>query len=413
MTNGNQRRQEPEPPQGLALFDMKEIVVGRKLGTGGFCNVYEARSFHPSVEIDLELSEPQREARHTLAHNAKHKRHKAPGYAVKFLQPELASNPKRFRIAARDIETEATLLSAINHPNIITIHGCAIASGSKEQNVAHDRSFLILDKLEGGTLNEKLDQWKAQMKRLNYPLFALLDANGHKRKHCLVERLQVAIEVATALEYLHENRIVYRDLKSGNIGFDSSGKTVLFDFGLARVLPDKATEFNDTYKMSGKVGTFRYMAPEVATAKPYNESADVYSFSHILYQILALEKPYQSYSKHVHRVKVARGGERPPIDSSWPRAIQNLLIRSWSANIKERPTISEVVAILKDTVIELTGEKQQVCDTTTVCSNESLGHTVKSGITVKSVPSSPPSGGMPTVISFTDLQSQAIAQSTI
>lgn len=412
MTNGNQRRQEPEPPQGLALFDMNEIAVGRRLGSGGFCNVYDVRSFHPSVETDSELSEHQREARHTLARNAKRKKHKGQGYAVKFLQPELASNPKRFRIAARDIETEAALLSVINHPNIITIRGCAMASGSRDQNVDHDRSFLILDKLEGGTLNDKLEHWRGQMKRLNNPLFALLDTNGHKRKHCLVERLQVAIEIAAALEYLHEKRIVYRDLKSGNIGFDSSGKAVLFDFGLARVLPETSAEFNDTYKMSGKVGTFRYMAPEVATAKPYNESADVYSFSHILYQILALEKPYPDYSKHIHRMKVARGGERPDIDSRWPKTIQDLLSRSWSVNITDRPTMSKVVAILKDTVMELTGEKKLVCDTTTVCSNESLGHTVKSGITLKSVPSSPSSSGMPSVISFTDLQSQAIAQSS-
>lgn len=407
MTNGKQHRQEPEPPKGLALFDMNEVVVGKKLGTGGFCDVYEAKSFHPQHDTDLELSEPQREARHALAHNAKHKRHKAPGgYAVKFLQPELASNPKRFRIAARDIETEAQLLSAIAHPNIITIRGCGIATGSKEQNVAHDRCFLIVDKLEGGTLNDRMEHWKAQMKRLSNPLFAgFLDANGHKRRNLLVERLQVAVEIASALEYLHERRIIYRDLKSGNIGFNSCGETILFDFGLARLLPENSTEFNDTFKMSGKVGTYRYMAPEVATAKPYNESADVYSFSHILYQILALRKPYEPYSKHEHRVKVARGGERPPIDSRWPRGIQRLLERAWSVNIAERPTITEVVAILKEVIFELTGEKQVYDTSSTVCSNESLEQTVKSGITVKPVPHSP---GMPTVISFTDLQAQDV-----
>ena len=399
------QRQERAPCNDLALFDMKEVVVGRKLGSGGFCNVFEVRSFHPDAATDLELCEPQREARHTLARNAKSRRHKEYSYAVKFLQPELTCNPKRLHIAARDIETEAQVLSQVYHPNIIKIRGCAIATGSPQENVAHDRYFLILDRLQEN-LNDRLDKWHLQARRLNNPILSgLLDKKGLKRKHLLVERLQVAVEIASALEYLHENRIIYRDLKPGNVGFSKTGEVKLFDFGLARLLPEESDELNDTYRMSGKVGTYRFMSPEVSTARPYNEKADVYSFSHILYQMLALEKPYPSYSKHVHRVKVARGGERPPINIQWPRAIQELLKRAWSPKISERPSMTEVIAILKEVISELTGEKL-LCDTTTVCSSESLGQqTVKSVLTEGTAPSSP---SMPKVISFTDLQAQAI-----
>jgi len=399
MTNGIQQ-EEAAPYQGIALFDMKEIVVGKKLGSGGFCNVYEARSFHPCPDTDLELNEPQREARTALASKAKTKRNKEARYAVKFLQPELTSNAKRFRIAARDLEMEAQVLSQVNHPNIIKIRGCAIATGSPQENTEHDRYFIIMDRLDE-TLCDRLDKWKIQAKRLNNPVLAgILDSRGLRRKHLLVERLQIATEIASALEYLHEKRIIYRDLKPGNLGFDSkTGRVQLFDFGLARSLPEESSEFNDTYKMSGRVGTYRFMAPEVATSSPYNEKTDVYSFSHILYQMLALEKPYQGYSKHTHRMKVARGGERPPIDSHWPRAIQEILKRAWSIKISERPCMTEIIAVLKEVISDLTGEPV-VCDITTVCTSESLEQlTAKSISSVSFVPAV-----MPKVISFSNLK---------
>jgi len=145
------------------------------------------------------------------------------------------------------------------------------------------------------------------------------------------------------------------------------------------------------------------MAPEVAMKKPYNESADVYSFSHILYHMLALEKPYKTYSKHTHRVKVVRGGERPTIDSQWPRGIQELLARSWSSNINERPSMTEVIAILKHSVSDLTGKKPLVAsDAMTVFSFESLEQQ-----TGKSGGSSPSFVPMPKVISVKDLKAAA------
>jgi serine/threonine protein kinase len=87
-----------------------------------------------------------------------------------------------------------------------------MASGSPQEHVEHDRCFIILDRLDG-TLLDKLEHWKKQARRLNHPVMTgLLDKHGLKRKQFLLERLKVATEIASALEYLHGNRIVYRDL---------------------------------------------------------------------------------------------------------------------------------------------------------------------------------------------------------
>ena len=198
----------------------------------------------------------------------------------------------------------------------------------------------------------------------------------------------MATEIASAIEYLHGKRMIYRDLKAGNVGITASGHVQLFDFGLCRFLPEESLAFkDDTYKMSGKVGTYRFMAPEIADAKPYNELADTYSYVHLLYQILALQKPYPTLSKEEHRERVIEGGERPPIDSQWPQKIQELLFKGWSAEISDRPSMSEVVAILKDVIADLDQDKSlSIVKSMSDVSVLSTAKTVKSGQTSSLLP---------------------------
>eukprot|EP00568_Trieres_chinensis_P009063 CAMPEP_0183314746 /NCGR_PEP_ID=MMETSP0160_2-20130417/49439_1 /TAXON_ID=2839 ORGANISM="Odontella Sinensis, Strain Grunow 1884" /NCGR_SAMPLE_ID=MMETSP0160_2 /ASSEMBLY_ACC=CAM_ASM_000250 /LENGTH=93 /DNA_ID=CAMNT_0025480145 /DNA_START=1 /DNA_END=279 /DNA_ORIENTATION=- len=89
------------------------------------------------------------------------------------------------------------------------------------------------------------------------------------------------------MEYLHENRIVFRDLKPQNIGFDDKNKVKIFDFGIARKL-DPGDEKHPT----GNTGTLRYMAPEVAKCKNYGLEVDVYSFGMLLWEICKWKKPF-------------------------------------------------------------------------------------------------------------------------
>jgi serine/threonine protein kinase len=151
------------------------------------------------------------------------------------------------------------------------------------------------------------------------------------------------------------HRIVYRDLKPDNIGFDVRGDVKLFDFGLARELPNQMIS-NGMYKMTADTGSPRYMAPEIALEQPYNEKGDVYSFAILLHQICSLEMPFSGYSKNMFAKLVVNEGHRPKCDPNWPQELQSMLQTCWGSNISQRLSMSEVMEILSALIEKETGK---------------------------------------------------------
>merc|ERR1712176_537801 len=119
----------------------------------------------------------------------------------------------------------------------------------------------------------------------------------HHGETKFVLKTNYAFQLARALAYIHEHRIIYRDLKPQNIGL--LGHTVkLFDFGLSRALPEPESvssiaRENECFLMSF-AGTTKYMAPEMFTTRRYNLKADVYSWSLVFYEMLTLVNPDDS-----------------------------------------------------------------------------------------------------------------------
>jgi len=143
-----------------------------------------------------------------------------------------------------------------------------------------------------------------------------------------------------------------------NLGFDVRGDIRLFDFGLAKELQESERVGGVrgiTYKMSGNTGSLRYMAPEVALSKPYNLTADVYSFGTMLWEMLSLSKPYDGFNRNMHAEMVVSQGIRPSIPMSWPSELRDMVERSWSADISQRPSMEQCYNILRRLVIELRG----------------------------------------------------------
>lgn len=179
----------------------------------------------------------------------------------------------------------------------------------------------------------------------------------------LAERLDVAQQLADAIAYLHSQNVLHRDLKPDNIGFDINGDLKVFDFDIARVCPtsqetgsSKRFAEDETFLMTQKVGSPRYMSPECARREPYNLKADVYSYAVLAHQILTLQKPYDDITDDDHDELVFCKGVRPFIPVALPNNTKELLHCAWSHTISDRPnmeTVRQVMALERSEILRL------------------------------------------------------------
>lgn len=280
-------------------------------------------------------------------------------YAIKHLSLNTLSDPRSYKTGAADLAVEAKLLSSLSHPNLIRIRGVASAGLAGFATGRRDSFFLILDRLYD-TLDSLLDEWRDKSLRLNSIMRRkFLDKSGKKRRAFLAQRMRVALDVASAMCYLHSKGVIYRDLKPDNVGLDIRGDVKIFDLGLAKELRPASAYQDGTYNLSGNTGSLRYMSPEVALCKPYNRSADVYSFSLLLHEIMSLKTPYQGMSRRLHADNVVRGSVRPSVDPSWPSRTKCSLQRGWDATWYARPTMRDWYRVLRRDIAVLDKRHEQ------------------------------------------------------
>lgn len=209
--------------------------------------------------------------------------------------------------------------------------------------------FILLDRLYE-TLDRRLNnKWKREVTKAS-GLFWGCCANKDKLKDLWEERLGVALNLATAIQYLHGNGIIYRDLKPDNIGFDLNGVVKLFDFGLAKDLTEETRVEDGLYQLTGNTGSLRYMAPEVSLDLLYDEKVDAYSFGILLWQICDLSIPFPGFTRKKHSDLVIGKGERPRINSSWQPGLALLISNCWAMDGYTRPDFGRIVIALEEEI---------------------------------------------------------------
>ncbi|KAF1867082.1 hypothetical protein Lal_00049510 [Lupinus albus] len=164
---------------------------------------------------------------------------------------------------------------------------------------------------------------------------------NRKRKLAFKVVIQLALDLARGLSYLHSQKIVHRDVKTENMLLDKSRTVKIADFGVARV---EASNPND---MTGETGTLGYMAPEVLNGNPYNRKCDVYSFGICLWETYCCDMPYPDLSFTEISSAVVRQNLRPEIPRCCPSSLANVMKKCWDASPDKRPEMDEVVSMLE------------------------------------------------------------------
>jgi serine/threonine protein kinase len=353
------------PCRPIAMLDRREIQVGILLGEGGFCEVFEVESIRLLPRASSESEESQEHYRQAFANAPVKSNSGTAKYALKQISTKVPAVPGGSQLlnAAMDLFSEANYLCRVDHPNILKVHATAIHSVAAFERELYNSLFLISDCM-AGTLHLLIHEWKQSE----------LACKSRTEPQVLVRKAWYALAIVSALEYLHERRIIYRDLKPANVGYlpaasnssntaDSHVGTIqLFDFGFCRELPDSKQEHveKELFRMS-RVGSPSYMAPEVKCDSTsgmaiYNLKADMFSFAVVFYELLMLKQPFDNKARKWSSKSTPRGLKL------LPKSLQELLLGTWHSSVGERWTSRHTRARLEVILQELEGEAEAIKD---------------------------------------------------
>lgn len=176
-------------------------------------------------------------------------KNKVDGHLYVAKKINLGSNPKEVQAA----RSEGLLLKNLRHPHIVSY---------KESYFDKSLMIIIMEYCEGGDLTNYIRQRKEQNKYFSERIV-----------------LNWFVQTVLAVDYIHKNKILHRDIKPNNIFLTANGTVKLGDFGISKLL-EGTTDAASTF-----VGTANYMSPEVCESRPYNYKSDIWSLGCLLYEL--------------------------------------------------------------------------------------------------------------------------------
>eukprot|EP01038_Epipyxis_sp_PR26KG_P005433 gene5433-7526_t len=244
---------------------------------------------------------------------------------------------------AKQTEQEATLLSKLKHPNIVTFW---------ESFISKSVLYIVMEFADGGDLDHYI---KDHSKK----------ARGYIPE---VQVLNLFVQLCLAIKHIHDRKILHRDLKSQNIFLTSTGLLKLGDFGVSRVLS------NTTALASTQIGTPYFMSPEIMQNERYNSKTDIWSLGCILYELMCLKLPFGGNSMKELVNNIVRTNPAPP-SSSYSNELRELVKETLIKNPKTRPGINSILSrnIMKQRIANFLNETKI---------NNEFNHTILHGMDI-------------------------------
>jgi serine/threonine protein kinase/Tol biopolymer transport system component len=231
--------------------------------------------------------------------------------AIKILSANALSDPERKRCFIQ----EARAVSALNHPNIVTLYDIDQQEG---------RDFLVMEYVPAKSLDR------------------LIRSKGLP----LIEAVRYAAQIASALAAAHAARIVHRDIKPANLMVTSESQVKVLDFGVAKLVEHAPVEVHSqesTLTRTGTViGTVAYMSPEQASLRPVDHRSDIFSLGIVLYEMLLGERPFRGRSHDPSIVEtlhaIVNDTVSPPssVNSALPPELDEILAKAMAKELRER-----------------------------------------------------------------------------
>ncbi len=214
---------------------------------------------------------------------------------IRLSESAVAASPESQERFARELRAAGVL----SHPNIVTVYDAG--------NLSDDSTaYMAMEYVEGRSLRERIRPGERMRPE---------------------DALDLAMQVARALDYAHSRGIVHRDVKPGNILIRDDGLAKLADFGIARFGP------SDVTKDGGSVGSPSYIAPEVLRGEPVDGRSDLFSLGVVLYEVLTGVRPFQSetlpglYHQILSATPVPPASIGPEMPPEWDAVIMKLLAK--------------------------------------------------------------------------------------
>jgi len=255
---------------------------------------------------------------------AKHKRDKKQ-YVIKKIDLHEASDRER-----TFAQQEVQILAKLKHPNIV----------SYKESFQNNEGFLhiVMGYCEGGDLYTKL---KDQGKR-----------KEHLSEKQIVEWF---VQIAMALQFMHDRNILHRDLKTQNIFLTKSKIIKVGDLGIARVLESTAD------MATTLIGTPYYMSPELFSNRPYNYKSDVWALGCCVYEMATLKHAFNARDMNALVYKILKG-KTPPMPKQYSEELSIIIKSMLENNPSDRPSASRILRhpyIKKHIAIFLEGTKSR------------------------------------------------------